>query len=113
MARQKRREEKRETAAHRVREYIDAHPSIRDCLQMDLINLSALARKIVKETDADSEDAARGREETAQRVLGEGSHVVADAMIGRLMLLLGAANKLASEMVTAAPDVVMAAPAKL
>ena len=58
MARVKRRDGKRETAAHRAREYIDAHPSIRDCLQMDLINLSALSRKIVKETDVESEDAA-------------------------------------------------------
>lgn len=58
MARQKRKDGKRETAAHRVREYIDAHPSIRDALQMDLINLSALARKIVHDTDVESEDAA-------------------------------------------------------
>lgn len=58
MARVKRKEERRETAAHRAREYIDAHPSIRDCLQMDLINLSALSRKIVKETEVVSEDAA-------------------------------------------------------
>jgi hypothetical protein len=58
MARAQRRDGKRETSAHRAREYIDAHPSIRDCLQMDLINLSALARKIVKETDVASEDAA-------------------------------------------------------
>lgn len=58
MARVKRKDVKRETGAHRVREYIDAHPSIRDCLQMDLINLSALSRKIVKETEVESEDAA-------------------------------------------------------
>lgn len=58
MARVKRKDGKRATAAHRAREYIDAHPSIRDCLQMDLINLSALSRKIVKETDVESEDAA-------------------------------------------------------
>ena len=58
MPRLKRKDGKRETAAHRVREYIDAHPSIRDALQMDLINLSALARKIVRDTDVESEDAA-------------------------------------------------------
>ena len=58
MARQKRKDGTRETAAYRVREYIDAHPSIRDALQMDLVNLSALARKIVKDTDVESEDAA-------------------------------------------------------
>jgi len=58
LARQKRKDGTRETAAYRVREYIDAHPSIRDALQMDLVNLSALARKIVKDTDVESEDAA-------------------------------------------------------
>src|SRR5690242_20971048 len=35
MARLQRRDGKRETSAHRAREYIDAHPSIRDCLQME------------------------------------------------------------------------------
>jgi hypothetical protein len=50
--------EKRVTAAARAREYIDSHPSIRDCLQMGLVNLSALARRIVNETDVESEDAA-------------------------------------------------------
>lgn len=58
MARSARASGRKETGAARVREYIDAHPSIRDSLQMDLINLSALARKIVKETDVESEDAA-------------------------------------------------------
>jgi hypothetical protein len=58
MARQRAVKGVRVTGAARVREYIDGHPSIRDALQMDLINLSALARKIVKETDVDSEDAA-------------------------------------------------------
>jgi aspartokinase len=54
----KKKDVRRETAAHKAREFIDAHPSIRDCLQMDLINLSALSRKIVKETDVESQDAA-------------------------------------------------------
>jgi hypothetical protein len=58
MARKAPTRARKETAAARVREYIDDHPSIRDSLQMDLINLSALARKIVKETDVESEDAA-------------------------------------------------------
>jgi len=58
MVKVKRGADRRTTAAAKVREYIDAHPSIRDCLQMDVINLSALARKIVKETEVDSEDAA-------------------------------------------------------
>jgi hypothetical protein len=58
MAKQRAAKGVRVTGAARAREYIDAHPSIRDCLQMDLINLSSLARKIVKETDVESEDAA-------------------------------------------------------
>ena len=32
-----------------VREYIDTHPSIKDGMQMGIINLSALARKIMDE----------------------------------------------------------------
>lgn len=32
-----------------VRDYIDAHPSVKDCLVDGLINLSALSRKIMKE----------------------------------------------------------------
>lgn len=32
-----------------VRDYVDTHPSIKDCLKDDLVNLSALARQIMKE----------------------------------------------------------------
>lgn len=32
-----------------VRDYVDTHPSIKDCLKDDLINLSALSRQIMKE----------------------------------------------------------------
>lgn len=32
-----------------VRDYIDTHPSIKDCLKDDLVNLSALSRQIMKD----------------------------------------------------------------
>jgi hypothetical protein len=41
-----------------VREYIDTHPSIKDGMQMGIINLSALARKIMDEKGIRSEEAA-------------------------------------------------------
>lgn len=46
------------STAQRVRDYIDAHPAIRDCLRKGIVNLSALARLIVDEQDLESEDAA-------------------------------------------------------
>ena len=41
-----------------VREYIDTHPSIKDGMRMGVINLSALARKIMDEKGLKSEEAA-------------------------------------------------------
>lgn len=41
-----------------VREYIDTHPSIKDGMRMGIINLSALARKIMEEKGLKSEEAA-------------------------------------------------------
>jgi aspartokinase len=41
-----------------VRDYIDTHPSIKDGMRMGIINLSALARKIMDEKDLKSEEAA-------------------------------------------------------
>lgn len=32
-----------------VRDYVDTHPSVKDCLKDDLVNLSALARQIMKD----------------------------------------------------------------
>lgn len=32
-----------------VRDYIDTHPSVKDCLKDDLVNLSALSRQIMKD----------------------------------------------------------------
>ncbi len=41
-----------------VRDYIDTHPSIKDGMRMGIINLSALARKIMEEKGLKSEEAA-------------------------------------------------------
>src|SRR5205823_10449029 len=39
-------------------DYIDTHPSIKDGMRMGIINLSALARKIMEEKGLKSEEAA-------------------------------------------------------
>ncbi len=41
-----------------VRDYIDTHPSVKDAMRMGIVNLSALARKIMDETGVRSEEAA-------------------------------------------------------
>jgi aspartokinase len=46
------------STAQVVRDYIDSHPSIKDCLRMEIINLSALARRIMDEEGVQSEEAA-------------------------------------------------------
>lgn len=46
------------STAQVVRDYIDTHPSIKDGMRMGIINLSALARKIMEEHDLKSEEAA-------------------------------------------------------
>lgn len=45
------------TSAEITREYISRHPSILDCLGYDVVNFSALARKIMNETAAKNEEA--------------------------------------------------------
>ncbi|MDR3282072.1 MAG: ACT domain-containing protein [Candidatus Methanoplasma sp.] len=47
----------KESLAERTRVYIDAHPSIKDCVSKGLINYSSLARLIMKEMDVDNEEA--------------------------------------------------------
>jgi hypothetical protein len=46
------------STAQAVREYIDMHPSVKDALRMGIVNLSALARKIMDERALRSEEAA-------------------------------------------------------
>ncbi len=43
----------KESLAERTRIYIDAHPSIKDCVAKGLINYSSLARMIMKDLEVD------------------------------------------------------------
>lgn len=43
--------------AQRTREYIDAHPSVRDCLVHDIVNFSGLARMVMGELGMKNEEA--------------------------------------------------------
>jgi hypothetical protein len=45
------------TAADVTRRYIDEHPSVRDCLSLDIINFTALARLIQREKGLKNEEA--------------------------------------------------------
>ena len=47
----------RESLAERTRVYIDAHPSIKDCVAKGLINYSSLARMIMKDLEVENEEA--------------------------------------------------------
>ena len=47
----------RESFAEKTRVYIDAHPSVKDCVSKGLVNYSSLARAIMKELDLDNEEA--------------------------------------------------------
>lgn len=47
----------RESIAERTRVYIDAHPSIKDCISKDLINYSSLARLIMRDLSIANEEA--------------------------------------------------------
>ena len=47
----------KESLAEKTRVYIDTHPSIKDCVSKGLVNYSALARKIMKDTGVDNEEA--------------------------------------------------------
>ena len=47
----------RESLAEKTRIYIDAHPSVKDCVSKGLVNYSSLARAIMKDLDLDNEEA--------------------------------------------------------
>lgn len=50
-------EKQERSSAEITRDYISRHPSIIDCLCYDIVNFSALARKIMEETGARNEEA--------------------------------------------------------
>lgn len=45
------------TVARTVRDYIDKRPVVKDAIRMGIVNLSALTRRIITETDLDQEEA--------------------------------------------------------
>lgn len=47
----------KESVAEKTRGYIDAHPSVKDCMAKDLINYSSLARLIMKDLGIKNEEA--------------------------------------------------------
>jgi hypothetical protein len=47
----------KESVAEKTRGYIDAHPSVKDCMAKDLINYSSLARLIMKDLEIKNEEA--------------------------------------------------------
>ena len=47
----------RESLAEKTRVYIDAHPSVKDCVSKGLVNYSSLARAIMKQLDLENEEA--------------------------------------------------------
>lgn len=50
-------QESKESLAEKTRLYIDAHPSIKDCVGKGLINYSSLARTILKDMNLSNEEA--------------------------------------------------------
>jgi hypothetical protein len=49
--------ERKESVADETRRYIESRPSIRDCLRYDIVNFTALARRIRAETGLESQEA--------------------------------------------------------
>lgn len=49
--------DRRESVADETRRYIESRPSIRDCLKYDIVNFTALARRIRAETGLESQEA--------------------------------------------------------
>ncbi len=47
----------KESIAEKTRSYIDAHPSIKDCISKDLVNYSSLARQIIRDMGLKNEEA--------------------------------------------------------
>src|SRR5207247_11217240 len=66
------------TVARQVREYIAGHPSITDALEMDIVNYSALARRICKELGIRREEAvlAACRRYAVEKLRGYGEDAV-------------------------------------
>ncbi len=89
------------TVARQVREYIASHPSIADALKMDIVNYSALARKVCKELGIRREEAVlaacrrypveklRGFSEDAVRRMLRSSRVETRTKVATIILVEG------------------------
>jgi len=89
------------TVAHQVREYIASHPSISDALKMDIVNYSALTRKVCKELGIRKEEAVlaacrrypveklRGYSEDAVRRMLGSSRVETRTKVATIILVEG------------------------
>ncbi|MFP4170056.1 MAG: ACT domain-containing protein [Methanomassiliicoccales archaeon] len=73
----------KESIAERTRAYIDAHPSIKDCISKDLINYSSLARLIQKEVGLKNEEAVMIACRRYAQSLGRQDHE------GKVLAILG------------------------
>ncbi len=89
------------TIARQVRDYIGGHPSISDALKMDIVNYSALARRICKDLGIRREEAVlaacrrypveklRGYSEDAIRRMLEKSRVETRTKVATITLVQG------------------------
>src|SRR2546427_10550738 len=89
------------TIARQVRDYIGGHPSISDALKMDIVNYSALARRICKDLGIRREEAVlaacrrdpveklRGYSEDAIRRMLEKSRVETRTKVATITVVQG------------------------
>jgi len=66
-------EERKESVADETRRYIESRPSIRDCLRYDIVNFTALARRIRAETGLESQEAVEIACRRYRRQMQEGA----------------------------------------
>ncbi|MGA9839703.1 MAG: hypothetical protein WBS16_04620 [Thermoplasmata archaeon] len=65
--------DRRESVADEARRYIESRPSIRDCLRYDIVNFTALARRIRSETGLASQEAVEIACRRYRRQMQEGT----------------------------------------
>jgi hypothetical protein len=65
--------DRKESVADEARRYIESRPSIRDCLRYDIVNFTALARRIRSETGLASQEAVEIACRRYRRQMQEGS----------------------------------------
>jgi len=65
---------RRGNVADETRRYLDSRPSIRDCLRYDIVNFTALARRIRRETGLESQEAVEIACRRYRRQMQEEAH---------------------------------------